>query len=89
MTQLDLAELQDLKYMSPEQVFTSRPIDERSTIFCVGLLIAELFIGQPLLRANTKINYMYELCQLFPDEKIEGNHSSKKMEMVATEDSKK
>jgi hypothetical protein len=65
-------ELQDLRYSSPEVVLTSKEPDERSTIFGVGLLITELILGRPLLTANTKMNYMYELCKLFPEEQVSG-----------------
>jgi hypothetical protein len=40
-------------------------------IFAVGLLISELILGKPLLSANTKMNYIYEMCKLFPEEAIE------------------
>jgi hypothetical protein len=40
-------------------------------IFAVGLLISELILGKPLLSANTKMNYIYEMCKLFPEESIE------------------
>jgi hypothetical protein len=52
-------------------VLTSKGIDERSMIFAVGLMISELILGKPLLTANTKINYIYEMCKLFPEERIE------------------
>jgi hypothetical protein len=71
LSKLDLIELQDMKYLSPESILTSNPIDERSMIFCIGLIICELIMGKSLITANTKMNYMYELCKLFPEEKIE------------------
>jgi hypothetical protein len=36
-------------------------------VFGIGLLISELILGRPLLSANTKMNYMFELCRLFPE----------------------
>lgn len=39
LSKLDLAELQDLRYTSPEVVLTSKEPDERSTIFGAALLI--------------------------------------------------
>ena len=72
LSKLDLVELQDLRYSSPESVLTSKDIDERSMIFAAGLIISELILGKPLLTANTKINYIFELTKLFPEEKLEG-----------------
>lgn len=66
LSKLDLVELQDLRYMSPEQVLTTREIDERSLVFSAGLLICDLVLGKSLINAKTKMNYMYELCRLFP-----------------------
>ena len=78
LTKLDLVELQDLRYSSPESVLTSKDIDERSLMFAAGLLISELILGRPLLTANTKMNYIYELCKLFPEESIaEGEQQSR------------
>lgn len=78
LTKLDLVELQDLRYSSPETVLTSKDIDERSLVFAAGLLISELILGKPLLTANTKMNYIYELCKLFPEESIgEGEQQSR------------
>ena len=78
LTKLDLVELQDLRYSSPESVLTSKDIDERSLVFAAGLLISELILGRPLLTANTKMNYIYELCKLFPEESIaEGEQQSR------------
>lgn len=70
LSKLDLVELQDLRYSSPESVLTSKEIDERSMVFAAGLIIAELILGKPLLSSNTKMNYIFELCSLFPEEKI-------------------
>lgn len=67
LSKLDLVELQDLRYSSPESVLTSKDIDERSMVFATGLIIAELILGKPLLTSNTKINYIFELCKLFPE----------------------
>jgi hypothetical protein len=78
LTKLDLVELQDLRYSSPETVLTSKDIDERSLVFAAGLLISELILGRPLLTANTKMNYIYEMCKLFPEESIaEGEQQSR------------
>lgn len=66
LTKLDLVELQDLRYSVPEVVLTSKDIDERSMVFAIGLIISELILGKPLLNGNTKINYIYEMCKLFP-----------------------
>ena len=78
LTKLDLVELQDLRYSSPETVLTSKDIDERSLVFAAGLMISELILGRPLLTANTKINYIYEMCKLFPEESIaEGEQQSR------------
>jgi hypothetical protein len=71
LARLDLVELQDLRYSCPESVLTSKAVDERSLIFAVGLIVTELILGKPLLTANTKINYIYELCKLFPEERID------------------
>jgi hypothetical protein len=60
-----------MRYSSPESVLTSKDIDERSMIFAVGLIISELILGKPLLTSNTKMNYIYEMCKLFPEETID------------------
>jgi hypothetical protein len=40
-------------------------------VFAAGLIIAELILGKPLLSSNTKINYIFELTKLFPEEKLD------------------
>jgi hypothetical protein len=40
-------------------------------VFAAGLIIAELILGKPLLTSNTKINYIFELCKLFPEERLD------------------
>ena len=59
LSKLDLVELQDLRYLSPEQVLTTKEIDERSLVFNAGLIICDLILGKSLITANTKMNYMY------------------------------
>ena len=56
--------------MSPEQILTSKEIDERSLIFNTGLIICDLILGKSLITANTKMHYIYEICRLFPEENI-------------------
>lgn len=52
-------------------------------IFAVGLIISELILGKPLLTANTKINYIYEMCKLFPEERIEQDQNDPQSRLKA------
>lgn len=52
-------------------------------VFAVGLIISELILGKPLLTANTKINYIYEMCKLFPEERIEQDQNDQQSRIKA------
>ena len=45
------------RYMSPEQV-RGRPLDRRSDVFCLGIVLWELSTGKPLFRGRDEIDCM-------------------------------
>ena len=47
-------------YMSPEQA-SARPVDERSDLFSVGLILYELLTGERLFQGDSMINVVYRI----------------------------
>ena len=88
LTELDLTELQDMRYLAPEEVLTKKAYDERSLIFSVGLIISELILGQPLLTAKNKLEYIYQLTNLFPNDRVDKMRGSEH-EFKQTENDRK
>jgi serine/threonine protein kinase len=53
------------RYMSPEQV-AGRPVDHRSDIFSLGIVLYELLTGTKLFAGDGATEIMYNVCQLRP-----------------------
>jgi eukaryotic-like serine/threonine-protein kinase len=53
------------RYMSPEQV-AGRPVDQRSDIFSLGIVLYELLTGSKLFSGNDATEIMYNVSQMRP-----------------------
>jgi serine/threonine protein kinase len=53
------------RYMSPEQV-AGRPVDQRSDIFSLGIVLYELLTGSKLFSGNDPTEIMYNVSQMRP-----------------------
>jgi eukaryotic-like serine/threonine-protein kinase len=53
------------RYMSPEQV-AGRPVDQRSDIFSLGVVLYELLTGSKLFSGNDATEIMYNVSQMRP-----------------------
>jgi serine/threonine-protein kinase len=53
------------KYMSPEHVF-GRPVDNRSDIFSLGIVLHEMLTGVPPFTADNAPALMYQVCNAQP-----------------------
>ena len=60
-------ELADIKHQAPETVL-EKQLDICSTVFSVGSFVAEMILGEFVLPAKNKLDYVYCLAQLFPKE---------------------
>jgi serine/threonine protein kinase len=48
-------------YMSPEQIKSSKLVDERTDIWSLGLILAEFLCGRPVFRASTKLGVLAQI----------------------------
>jgi hypothetical protein len=66
-----MTELQDMRYIAPEEVLTKKGCNEKSLIFSIGLIICEVILGEPLINAKNKLEYIYQLTHLFPNDRVD------------------